>query len=94
MCQPESANFIGIGQTMVAPCGNSSYIPGMPNEDKALRKAIERAGGKPALALALGVTRQTIQKWRKVPVLRALEVERLTGVSRHDLRPDVYPQEG
>ena len=64
----------------------------MPNEDKALRKAIDRAGGKRALARELGIAHQAVSKWQKVPVLRVLEIERLTGVSRHDLRPDVYPR--
>jgi DNA-binding transcriptional regulator YdaS (Cro superfamily) len=65
----------------------------MPNEDKALREAISRAGGKHALARALGISHPAIMQWRKAPVLRVLEIERLTGVSRHDLRPDVYPRD-
>jgi DNA-binding transcriptional regulator YdaS (Cro superfamily) len=34
--------------------------------------------------------------WTAVPAERVLEIERLTGVSRHELRPDVFgpaPQE-
>ena len=68
------------------------YILGMPNADKALREALNRIGGQRAMARALGIAHQAVSKWRKVPVLRALEVERLTGVSRSDLRPDVYPK--
>jgi len=64
----------------------------MPNEDKALREALNRIGGKRAMARALGIAQQAVSKWQKVPVLRVLEVERLTGVARHDLRPDVYPK--
>jgi DNA-binding transcriptional regulator YdaS (Cro superfamily) len=65
----------------------------MPNEDKALREAISRAGGQHALARALGIAQPAVAQWRKAPVLRVLEIERLTGVSRHDLRPDVYPRD-
>lgn len=35
----------------------------------------------------------TISKWekRRVPAERVLEVERKTGIPRHRLRPDLYP---
>lgn len=53
------------------------------------------AGGGVALALALShsgerISSQAISQWKRVPAERVLEVERLTGVSRYDLRPDVY----
>lgn len=52
-------------------------------------------GGPTALAKALGdVTSQAVSQWRRIPAERVLEVERVTGVSRHDLRPDLYPREG
>lgn len=58
--------------------------------DKALQQAIEAAGGTVALADKLGLTHQAVSRWDKVPPLRVLEVEAVTGVSRYDLRPDVY----
>ncbi|MBA5778239.1 helix-turn-helix domain-containing protein [Stappia sp. F7233] len=41
----------------------------------------------------LSVTRATVCKWEKgrIPAERVLEVERVTGVPRHHLRPDLYP---
>lgn len=35
----------------------------------------------------------TISKWekRRVPAERVLDVERQTGIPRHRLRPDLYP---
>ncbi|PZP64983.1 MAG: hypothetical protein DI604_25710, partial [Delftia acidovorans] len=31
-----------------------------------------------------------VSQWKKVPAERVLEVERVTGISRHELRPDVF----
>jgi len=62
--------------------------------DKALDQAISAAGSAKALAERIGVSAQAISQWAKVPALRVLDVERATGVSRHDLRPDLYPREG
>lgn len=45
------------------------------------------------LAQALGITTQAISQWSRIPSERTLDVERITGVSRHDLRPDLYPRE-
>lgn len=60
--------------------------------EKALTKAKEIAGGNVGLAKKLGgLTPQAVSQWRRVPVERVLDVERATGVPRHELRPDIYP---
>ena len=61
--------------------------------DDALREAIAAAGGLRALARMLNMAHQALSTWRRVPPLRVLEVERLTGIPRTRLRPDVYPPE-
>jgi hypothetical protein len=62
--------------------------------DTSTEKAIQQAGGKSALAKALGVSYQAIQQWARIPAPRVLEVERLSGISRYELRPDIYgPQQ-
>lgn len=45
------------------------------------------------LATSFGVNKTTVLRWeeRRVPAERVLDVERVTGVSRHELRPDLYP---
>ncbi len=45
-----------------------------------------------ALGREFGVNKSTMLRWEegRVPPDRALEVERLTGISRHELRPDIY----
>lgn len=63
----------------------------LPMNDAA-KRAAESAGGLRALARQLNVSYQAVQKWLKsgVPPTRVLEVEEVTGISRHELRPDVY----
>lgn len=57
---------------------------------KALDDMLAVAGGAAALAKNLKISRSAISQWRRVPVNRVLEIEKLTGISRHDLRPDIY----
>lgn len=59
----------------------------------ALALAIAKAGNITRLAEKLGLTNQAVCKWRRVPAERVLEVERITGVSRYSLRPDIYGSE-
>jgi len=60
-------------------------------EEEALKTAIDIAGGASALARALKINNQAVRQWKKSPPARVLEIERITGVSRHALRPDFYP---
>lgn len=61
--------------------------------DQGLERAIGAAGGVNALARALGVSQPSVSNWERVPAERVLAVETLTGVSRSELRPDLYPAE-
>ena len=45
----------------------------------------------PEIARACGVTRQAVFQWREVPWNRVLVVEKVTGIPRHRIRPDIYP---
>ena len=59
-----------------------------------LSAAITAAGSKTGLAKCLSITVQAVSQWSHkgaVPIERALEIERQTGVPRHVLRPDYYP---
>lgn len=57
------------------------------------RKAIEAIGSQNAAAKILGITQSGL--WRavstgKCPANLVLRVEELSGVSRHELRPDIF----
>ncbi len=45
------------------------------------------------IAKGCGISEPAISKWRRVPADRVLTVERLTGIPRGELRPDLYPDE-
>lgn len=62
----------------------------MAKRDPLLELAIQKTGSLQELAAKLGVTPQAVSQWERVPPLRVLEVEAATGISRHDLRPDLY----
>jgi DNA-binding transcriptional regulator YdaS (Cro superfamily) len=57
--------------------------------------AIKRAEGMRPLAKRLGVSHQTVLKWRdgrlRITAERAVDIERETGTPRHLLRPDLWP---
>jgi DNA-binding transcriptional regulator YdaS (Cro superfamily) len=63
----------------------------MGNRTKALKRAIAIAGNSAVLAKRIGITPQALSQWEVVPPLRVIAVERATGVSRSELRPDLYP---
>jgi len=64
-----------------------------------LQLALEAAGGSQSqLARICGVSQPTVWGWihkgrQIIPAEYVLLIERETGVSRHDLRPDLYPRE-
>ena len=64
---------------------------------EAVLSACDAVGGQTALARLLGLKSQgAIGYWissGRVPAERVLQVERVTGVSRSLLRPDLYPPE-
>jgi DNA-binding transcriptional regulator YdaS (Cro superfamily) len=50
-----------------------------------------RHGARSALARALGLSPAAVLQWNgRVPAKRVVEVERLTGIPREALRPDLY----
>lgn len=68
-----------------------------PTPFEALQDAIRIAGSQVELARICGVTQPSVSLWIKrgkvMPAEFVLKVEAATGVSRHLLRPDIYPVE-
>lgn len=60
---------------------------------EVIGRAIEQGGGIGAVAKAMGLTEEGVRLWRvrgRVPDKHLIEFERLTGVPREELRPDLY----
>ncbi|WP_082444195.1 transcriptional regulator [Sphingomonas sp. Leaf242] len=62
---------------------------------EALKKAADIAGSQAELGRMCGVSQPAVWKWlqssKRLPAEHCLTVERETGVSKHLLRPDIYP---
>lgn len=56
-----------------------------------VKLAAEKAGGIVKLSLALGLSRGAASQWRRIPAERVIDIERITGIPREILRPDLYP---
>ncbi|OHC96405.1 MAG: hypothetical protein A2792_00215 [Sphingomonadales bacterium RIFCSPHIGHO2_01_FULL_65_20] len=64
---------------------------------QALEAAVAAAGSQSALGEICGVSQTAVWKWvqsaKRMPPEYVLRAEAATGVSKHDLRPDIYPRE-
>jgi len=64
-----------------------------------IQKAVEICGSQVALAKAVGKTQKHVWNWinrdKRVPAEYVLLIEKATQgkVTRHELRPDIYPVE-
>ncbi len=64
--------------------------------EEALAEAVRRAGTLAALGAMLEprCSGQAISQWRTVAAERAVQIERVTGVPRWSLRPDLWDRPG
>jgi TorA maturation chaperone TorD len=65
---------------------------GVHVRDAGLNRAIDAAGGIAQLARKIGIAQPSVSNWSKVPAERVIAVEAATGVSRKQLRPDLYTE--
>lgn len=77
-------------QRGIAPVGSESLSP-----FQALQLAVDIAGGQSAMGRICNKAQPTVWKWlqtsKRLPPEHVLAAEAKTGVSRHLLRPDIYP---
>ena len=63
--------------------------------DTPLARACRKIGSQSALARLVGRDQSTVYEWlllgKALPAEHVLAVEAATGISRHVLRPDIYP---
>ena len=68
-----------------------------PTPFEALTDAVRIAGGQSALARICGKSQPAVWKWlqssKRLPAEHVIAVEAATRISRHALRPDIYPPE-
>ncbi|WFU26306.1 Cro/CI family transcriptional regulator [Bradyrhizobium sp. CB1717] len=57
---------------------------------ETVKKAARLSGGVTALAEALKINRQAIYQWSRIPAERVIPIERISGISREELRPDLF----
>jgi transcriptional regulator with XRE-family HTH domain len=71
-----------------------NYLPMIDNPIRRYRSDADLS--LEALARLFGVNRTTVLRWeaRRIPAERVLDVERVTGIPRHKLRPDLYQSPG
>lgn len=60
--------------------------------DPGLARAIDKAGGVAELARKIGIAQPSVSNWNRVPAQRVIAVEAATGISRRELRPDLYDE--
>ena len=65
--------------------------------DLNVTKCQQSAGSDSQMARDLNVTQPRVWRWlnqsKQLPAEYVLTAEQLYGVSRHDLRPDIYPRQ-
>lgn len=62
----------------------------MKHRPASLVDVFAATGSMAELARQLGLTRQAVSIWEKVPLKHLKAVSKMTGISRQQLRPDLY----
>lgn len=79
------------------PINRRRYMEIDMSKTTPLERAVDKAGGQSAFARLHGVSQPTVWAWvrqgKPLPAEYVLATERELGISRHDLRPDLYPRE-
>ena len=60
------------------------------SRDAGLQAAIKAAGGIRPLARMVGIKHPAVFHWTSIPIRHLLKIEKATGISREQLRPDIF----
>lgn len=66
-------------------------MPGKEFKEIKVR-VLKAAGGRAALAEALGISPPAISQWERIPAERVGQVSRVTGMSPEEIRPDIFSE--
>jgi DNA-binding transcriptional regulator YdaS (Cro superfamily) len=78
----------------------SNHKSGILAPMKCVAEIVEKVGGQSALAKMCGVRQSHVWNWlnrrgsKGIPPQHVITVERATGIPRHEIRPDIFPDEG
>ena len=72
--------------------GERLILPPQEEQNKGVAEALVLVGGQERLAELLGVSQPMIHKYLciRCPAERAVQIERLIGVPREKIRPDLF----
>ncbi|WP_309660056.1 MULTISPECIES: YdaS family helix-turn-helix protein [unclassified Sphingomonas] len=63
--------------------------------ESVFASAVQKAGSQSAFGRIIGKRQSVVHDWLRrgvpLPAEHVLKVEAATGISRYDLRPDIYP---
>lgn len=62
-------------------------------EKYGTQNLISRMGGASVVARICRISRPAVSQWERIPAHHVLKLEEKNkaGVTRHDMRPDIYP---
>jgi Putative antitoxin of bacterial toxin-antitoxin system, YdaS/YdaT len=60
--------------------------------DPILTKVFAAYGSAAVLSRELGISRQCVGQWKRLPLKYVREVSKRTGISPDQLRPDIYAE--
>lgn len=74
----------------VQPARSGPTSSARPERSEMLQRVLAKVRSESWLAKQLGIAPQSLWKWRDVPIRHVNEIERIVGIPREKLRPDIF----
>lgn len=65
-------------------------MPQTKDRPDILVRVFKAAGNARKLSIALGLTRQALSRWKRVPAVHVVAVAQISGIEPKEIRPDVF----